>query len=215
MKYPCFPLWKWAYLGWIIPGLLVTTILVLVLCFGKNLDATQLIISTVSCSSIFAICTIGFITQLVLRYKIIKDILYTISINNESEILIFRKSKGIEDLERLWKVMIPVPGIKTNINNNIEKLKKVAPRANTKYFSPHVFVTFKKPGTIKTERFGKVFRHYGIQKGRWCEVEWGGNIDKTLNLLLHELEHAVLSFAYPKWDVEKQHRIMKEREKNV
>jgi len=94
MKYSYLSLWKWSYLGWIIPGLLVTTILVLVLYFGKDIDSIQLSISIVSCVYVFAICTIGFITQLVLRYKIIKDILYIISINNESETLIFRKSGG-------------------------------------------------------------------------------------------------------------------------
>lgn len=217
-----YPIWKWSFLGWILPGALCLVLAIQIIWEAPENPAIATILALVSTTGIAAICFIGFGIQMLSRMKISRYVVAFCNYGNKHKPkpVAFRVHPNIKPKRKGSSLECPrcraevfVRGLTEPgylIPDMEQAYRKDGWSVSGDSWLPITFVTLKKPGTVFATFQGAKRRCRGVQKGHWCEVEYDGGLEYPLALIKHELSHVVLSKTFPMWSVGKQHRVMKD-----
>jgi len=198
-----YPIWKWSFLGWVIPALLTFGVLVAIIACGSGTSAS-IVVGISTCVAIIVLCAMGLVLQIDARLEIILGVWFF------NKPIAYRIDPAIKP-PKDYIIARFVQSIDKNITTEIyEKLHAAGLSVSPKAWDPVTFVTYKSEGQVKAIINGIERRARGLQKGHWCQIEWRGNREEALALTKHELAHVILRFSYPYSSVEAQHRLMKE-----
>jgi hypothetical protein len=211
-----YPVWRWSFLGWVIPGLIMLALAIAVAYFKDVNDAVGVVIAFVAILAIFAMCFIGLFIQISSRVYMIRKVVVFKNYGSEAvpRPIAYRVDAGKESVTKVAGAEVFLRRLDKIYAGNIARAIESALRANEApvhetAWLPITFVTFKPKGTVFWQARGLRRRCRGIQKGHECEIEWEDNPERALSLLHHELAHVVLSDTYPAWTPDEQHRAMK------
>lgn len=216
-----YSVWKWSFLGWILPGVLCLGLAILIIPEAPKNPAVATVLALMSTLGIAAICFIGFGIQILSRMRVAKYIVAFCNYGNKKKPkpVAFRVHPNIKPNRRSSSLECPrcraevfVGGLTEPgylIPDIEQAYRKEGVSVSGDSWLPITFVTLKKPGTAFATFQGAKRRCRGIQRGHWCEVEYDGGLEYPIALIKHELSHVILSKTFPMWSVGKQHRVMK------
>jgi len=221
-----YPLWKHSFFGWLVPALLVATLTVLGVVYGKAEDPVLAsVILVLAGSGVVILCGAGLLTQLWARYSVLSHVLVardyggcpdmpTVCCTSSRMPIAFRIEPylDLDDSLHAYTLCNRIVDEAGFVSALTKGFKDWGPTEyNYRWCQPIVFVTIKSPGRVTFwDGFAKILRRArGLQRGNWVEVEWLGE-EATRKLILHELAHVICSASGWGTTDAQQHKVMED-----
>lgn len=188
---------------WFIPVVALLVIVVLALSLGVEVDnpAVAILVSVLAGVAIVGISLGGFLYQYKTRSKVRDGVL---AANPNYAV---RTEAGFLQPIVVWANKFVGLRAFQRVVTAINRQTKVRRTGSV----PYIFITLKRPGTVKWKWGNVEKRARGISQGSWCEIDWYDEFPKrTTALALHEMAHSILTYHNPGMTTSDQHQLMRD-----